>query len=161
MDGRFSQLWDFRAKTRPTTHSVAFVSMLNFSSYLSHDDLSCGIQRNLAHQILALAFKMLMAASAALCFASFLLVPSPELKMGKERSQSVKRYELHSCRHSAKQSHRTCACYWSHPPPHVVILLLYSICPANTSKSFLRVLLIWVSAYVYKTWLLYWLYYIE
>lgn len=91
MDGRFSQLWDFRAKTRPTTHSVAFVSMLNFSSYLSHDDLSCGIQRNLAHQILALAFKMLMAASAALCFASFLLVPSPELKMGKERSQSLRR----------------------------------------------------------------------
>lgn len=46
--------------------------------------LSCRIQRNLAHQILALAFKMFMAASAALCFASFLLVPSPELRLRKK-----------------------------------------------------------------------------
>lgn len=49
---------------------------------------SCIIQRNLAHQILALAFKMFMAASAALCFASFLLVPSPEVKWKEKKKQT-------------------------------------------------------------------------
>lgn len=57
--------------------------------------LSCRIQRNLAHQILALAFKMFMAASAALCFASFLLVPSPELRLKKKKKTTL--YMLKKC----------------------------------------------------------------
>lgn len=58
--------------------------------------LSCRIQRNLAHQILALAFKMFMAASAALCFASFLLVPSPELRLKKKTTKTTL-YMLKKC----------------------------------------------------------------
>lgn len=56
--------------------------------------LSCRIQINLAHQILALAFKMFMAASAALCFASFLLVPSPEVRLKKKTLYAVKNVRL-------------------------------------------------------------------
>ena len=73
--------------------------------------LSCRIQRNLAHQILALAFKMFMAASAALCFASFLLVPSPELRLKKKKHNknnslhAEKMWGLHRGLHSTKQSH--------------------------------------------------------
>lgn len=162
MDGRFSQLWDFRAKTRPTAHSVAFVSMLKFFFLPQPRRFELWNTKKFSSPDTCVGFQNVDGGLCSSVLRQLLTGPFTWVKDGERKvSVSEKRYGLHSCCHSAKQSHRTCACYWSHPPPHVVILLLYSICPANTSKSFLRVLLIWVSAYVYKTWLLYWLYYIE
>lgn len=162
MDCRFSQLWDFRAKTRPTTHSVAFVSMLKFFFLPQPRRFELWNTKKFSSPDTCVGFQNVDGGLCSSVLRQLLTGPFAWVKDGERKvSVSEKRYGLHSCRHSAKQSHRTCACYWSHPPPHVVILLLYSICPANTSKSFLRVLLIWVSAYIYKTWLLYWLYYIE
>lgn len=79
MDDRLSEKKNFRAMMLATVHSVVIFNLTSAMIILS-----CKIQRNSAHQILALAFKMFMAASAALCLASFLLVPSPTLGFEKK-----------------------------------------------------------------------------
>lgn len=117
MDGRLSQIWDFRAKTRPTAHSVAFASMLNFFLLTSAMTiLSCGNTKKFSSPDTCVGFQNVDGGLCSSVLRQLLTGPFTWVKDGKRRkvSVSVRRHGLHSCRHSAKQSHRMHAC--SKPP---------------------------------------------